>query len=126
MQLLAVAYGGTLHQHLPDVLGHERHRPAPGVYGAHPAPVRPGQPGRGGSSATAPRSTATTTRAVADPGTLTVTGWAEDGLIEAVEDPARPVRARRRCSQHRKRKGMCGRSRRWCRAAGERLASGVS
>src|ERR671914_603485 len=27
MQLMAVAYGGSLHQHLPDVLGHEVHRP---------------------------------------------------------------------------------------------------
>src|ERR1700754_5085571 len=33
MQVLAVAAGGRLHQHLPDVLGPERHRPAPAVYG---------------------------------------------------------------------------------------------
>ena len=46
MQLLAVAAGGTLHQHLPDVLGHEKHRPAPGVYGAARGPVRAGQPDR--------------------------------------------------------------------------------
>jgi len=26
MQLMNVAFGGTLHQHLPDVLGHDRHR----------------------------------------------------------------------------------------------------
>ena len=46
MQVLAVAAGGTLHQHLPDVLGHERHRPAPGVYGAHEARFTAGQPDR--------------------------------------------------------------------------------
>src|SRR3954469_15634535 len=37
MQVLTVAAGGSLHQHLPDVLGHEKHRPAPGVYGTHDA-----------------------------------------------------------------------------------------
>jgi putative glutamine amidotransferase len=26
---------------------------------------------------------------VADPGSLTVTGWAGDGVVEALEDPAR-------------------------------------
>ncbi|HXR69135.1 MAG TPA: gamma-glutamyl-gamma-aminobutyrate hydrolase family protein [Actinocrinis sp.] len=33
MQLINVCLGGTLHQHLPDLAGGERHRPAPGVYG---------------------------------------------------------------------------------------------
>ncbi|HEV2343719.1 MAG TPA: gamma-glutamyl-gamma-aminobutyrate hydrolase family protein [Actinocrinis sp.] len=33
MQLINVVLGGTLHQHLPDLAGGERHRPAPGVYG---------------------------------------------------------------------------------------------
>src|ERR687893_366999 len=37
-----VAAGGTLHQHLPDVLGHEKHRPAPGVYGTHDVHLDPG------------------------------------------------------------------------------------
>ena len=35
MQLMTVAAGGTLHQHLPEVVGHESHRPEPGVYGRH-------------------------------------------------------------------------------------------
>jgi putative glutamine amidotransferase len=35
MQVMAVAAGGTLVQHLPDVVGHEEHSPAPGVYGSH-------------------------------------------------------------------------------------------
>src|SRR4051794_24194834 len=42
MQLLTVAAGGRLHQHLPDVLGHEKHRPAPGVYGEHEVRLSPG------------------------------------------------------------------------------------
>ena len=33
IQLLNVALGGTLHQHLPDVVGHERHSPGPAVFG---------------------------------------------------------------------------------------------
>ena len=88
MQVLAVAAGGTLHQHLPDVLGHEKHRPAPGVYGEHEASFTPGS-----------RIAALMGddlgihcyhhQGVADAGTLTVTGRTEDGLIEAVEIAAR-------------------------------------
>ncbi|GIE53304.1 gamma-glutamyl-gamma-aminobutyrate hydrolase family protein [Actinoplanes nipponensis] len=87
MQLLTVAAGGRLHQHLPDVLGHDRHRPAPGVYGEHEARFTPG-------SRIADLMDDDTRvhcfhhQGVADPGTLTVTGRAEDGLPEAVEDPA--------------------------------------
>ena len=29
-----VARGGTLHQHLPRIVGHEGHSPAPGIYGS--------------------------------------------------------------------------------------------
>jgi gamma-glutamyl-gamma-aminobutyrate hydrolase PuuD len=32
-QLLNVALGGTLHQHIPDVVGHVRHGPEPTAYG---------------------------------------------------------------------------------------------
>jgi putative glutamine amidotransferase len=32
VQLLNVAFGGTLHQHLPDLVGHEDHRPNPGSF----------------------------------------------------------------------------------------------
>jgi gamma-glutamyl-gamma-aminobutyrate hydrolase PuuD len=34
MQVLNVALGGTLTQHLPDVVGHDGHNPAPGVFGS--------------------------------------------------------------------------------------------
>ena len=89
MQLLAVAYGGRLHQHLPDVLGHDKHRPAVGVYGTHGARFLPGsriERIMGGDS----EVNSYHHQGVADPGGLTVTGWADDGLIEAVEDPAHP------------------------------------
>ncbi|MGH9113931.1 MAG: gamma-glutamyl-gamma-aminobutyrate hydrolase family protein [Acidimicrobiales bacterium] len=32
-QLLNVAQGGTLHQHLPDVVGEQTHQPVPGTFG---------------------------------------------------------------------------------------------
>jgi putative glutamine amidotransferase len=88
MQLLTVAAGGRLHQHLPDVLGHEKHRPALGVYGERGARFDPG------SRIEALMGDDVVIhcyhhQGVADPGTLTVTGWAEDGLPEAVEDPAK-------------------------------------
>jgi putative glutamine amidotransferase len=88
MQLLAVAAGGRLHQHLPDVLGNHRHRPADGVYGEHHATFVEGS-----------RISALMGedrlihcfhhQGVADAGSLTVTGRAADGLAEAVEDPER-------------------------------------
>lgn len=88
MQLLAVAFGGRLHQHLPDVVGHDKHRPAPGVYGSHGVRFAPG------SRIAEIMSGATEVntyhhQGVADPGRLTVTGWADDGTPEVLEDPAR-------------------------------------
>ncbi len=35
MQLINVAYGGTLHQHLPDVLEHDEHRALPASFARH-------------------------------------------------------------------------------------------
>jgi putative glutamine amidotransferase len=87
MQLLTVAAGGSLHQHLPDVLGHDRHRPAPGVYGEHDARFTTGSR-IAGLMGDDTRVHCFHHQGINDPGTLTVTGRAEDGLPEAVEDPA--------------------------------------
>lgn len=86
MQLLVAAAGGTLHQHLPDVLGHDRHRPAPGVYGEHEATFVAGSriAGLMGDDLAV---RCFHHQGVDDAGKLTVTGRAEDGLAEAVEDP---------------------------------------
>ena len=88
MQLLVVAAGGRLHQHLPDVLGHEKHRPAPGVYGSQPARFA-----RGSRVAALLGNDMEINcyhhQGVGDPGTLTVTGRTDDGVPEAVEDPDR-------------------------------------
>jgi putative glutamine amidotransferase len=90
MQLMAVAAGGRLHQHLPDVLGDTRHRPGIRVtMGEHTVRLAPG------SRCAAILGESLTVNSfhhqgVADPGTLTPVGWCpDDGLIEAVEDPGR-------------------------------------
>ncbi|GAA1544917.1 gamma-glutamyl-gamma-aminobutyrate hydrolase family protein [Dactylosporangium maewongense] len=88
MELLAVACGGTLTQHLPDVLGNERHQPSPGVYGAHPARFAPGSRAEAIFGGTA-EVNSYHHQAVDDAGALTVTGWADDDVIEAVEHPER-------------------------------------
>ena len=93
MQLLNVARGGTLHQHLPDLVGHEGHRPTPGSFDASEHDVRL----TAGSLAS---------RAAGEHRHLTkqhhhqgvdavgegfaVTGWSElDDLPEAIELPGR-------------------------------------
>jgi putative glutamine amidotransferase len=40
-QLMNVLRGGTLHQHLPDLLGHDRHLPGVDGYGAEPVRIAP-------------------------------------------------------------------------------------
>jgi len=95
-QVMAVAAGGRLHQHLPDVLGHHNHRP-------DAEPDRDRRPAYGEHRVTLAAGTlahkilgAELTvnsfhhQGVADPGRLTATGWCpDDELIEVVEDPAR-------------------------------------
>jgi putative glutamine amidotransferase len=89
MQQLVIAAGGRLHQHLPDLLGHERHNPAPGVYGEHVAKFTPGSRVAEllGESAVVHCHHH---QGIADPGSLVVTAQTDDGLPEAVEDPSRP------------------------------------
>ncbi|MEV4661475.1 gamma-glutamyl-gamma-aminobutyrate hydrolase family protein [Micromonospora echinofusca] len=89
MQLLAVAAGGSLHQHLPDVVGHDLHRPAPGVYGGHGVRFAPGSLAATVLAGVV-RVNSYHHQAVADPGRLTATGWSDDGVVEAIEDPHRP------------------------------------
>ncbi|MFG3510435.1 gamma-glutamyl-gamma-aminobutyrate hydrolase family protein [Streptomyces sp. NPDC047821] len=89
LQLLAVVHGGSLVQHLPDAVGHTGHCPREGVFGRHPVRLTPG------SLAAAVYGTETDVnshhhQAVADPGRLRVTGRADDGVVEAAEDPDKP------------------------------------
>lgn len=88
MQLLVAAAGGRLHQHLPDLLGHQGHSPAPGVYGEQHARFVAGSRVAGllgdGADIRCHHH-----QGVADAGRLVITGHAADGLPEAVEDPER-------------------------------------
>ncbi|GAA4447950.1 gamma-glutamyl-gamma-aminobutyrate hydrolase family protein [Phytohabitans houttuyneae] len=90
MQLMAVAYGGRLHQHLPDVLGHDGHRPLSGPkFGHHPVRLLPGSRAHGilGGEVTV---NSYHHQGVRDPGGLTPVGWCpDDDLVEVVEDPSR-------------------------------------
>jgi putative glutamine amidotransferase len=90
MQLLTVVYGGRLHQHLPDVLGHDNHRPTSGPkFGEHPVRLSPGSACHRvlGESAMV---NSFHHQGVKDAGRLRPTGWCpEDALIETVEDPER-------------------------------------
>jgi putative glutamine amidotransferase len=88
MQLMSVVAGGTLVQHLPEVVGHDDHRPAPGVYGMHDVRLAPGSRLQGilGDTVTVPSYHH---QGLASAGSLTVTGWAADESPEAVEDPDR-------------------------------------
>lgn len=98
MQVMAVAAGGTLHQHLPDVIGHDRHRAASGTdplaagadaYGRHDVVTREGSAAHallGG------RLTVNSFhhQAVDDPGDFTAVGWCpDDQVIEIIEDRSR-------------------------------------
>lgn len=90
MQLLSVARGGHLHQHLPEVVGHHTHRPLTGPrYGTHPVTLAPATLAQKilGDSLDV---NSYHHQGVADPGELTAVGWCPvDDLIEVVEDPTR-------------------------------------
>ncbi len=91
LQLVNVARGGTLHQHLPDVVGDEDHGPEPGVFGKTPVQVR--------EDSMLARVLGTTSTVVAchhhqgidrlGDG-LDAVAWGEDGTIEALEDRRAP------------------------------------
>lgn len=86
-QLMTAALGGVLHQHLPDLLGHEGHRPEPGVFGTSTIVTQPGSLAAGilGPEAKVSCSHHQGLAEVRTP--LVATAWADDGLVEAVELP---------------------------------------
>src|SRR4051794_18667679 len=87
MQVMNVACGGTLEQHLPERFGHEIHRPVPGSWAEHEVRILPG------SLAARAAGTETLTvkshhhqgvHRIAD--TLTASAWAtDDESVEAIE-----------------------------------------
>jgi putative glutamine amidotransferase len=88
-QVLNVARGGDLVQHLPDVVGDDRHRRTPGVFADHDVTVDPAS--RVGSllGDRAPVKSHHHQGIGAVGEGLTAVAWAEDGTPEAIEDPDR-------------------------------------
>ena len=86
-QLMAAVLGGTLHQHLPEVLGHERHRPDIAVFGTSTVTTKPGSLVAEilGPESKVPCYHHQGLRTVETP--LEPTAWSDDGLVEAVELP---------------------------------------
>jgi gamma-glutamyl-gamma-aminobutyrate hydrolase PuuD len=87
-QLLNVARGGDLVQHLPEAVGHDVHKQVPGEFAVHPVEIREGSRLEtivGASSDV----TSHHHQALGRVGEgLVECAWAEDGTLEAVEDPS--------------------------------------
>ena len=86
-QLLNVARGGDLVQHLPEEVGHDEHKQTPGVFAVHPVEVKEGTRL---ASVIGARSDVTSHhhQAVGRIGDgLVESAWAADGTLEAIEDP---------------------------------------
>ncbi len=92
MEILNVVYGGSIEQHLPDVLGHEEHRHTPGTYADHEVRLDPGSlAARAAGCERTPVKSHHHQGIKEVGGGLLTTGWAtEDDAIEAVEDPSHP------------------------------------
>jgi putative glutamine amidotransferase len=88
-QLLNVARGGDLVQHLPETVGHEDHRQVPGTFSEHPVEVKEGSRLASivGATPGVPSHHHQSVGRVGDG--LVETAWAVDGTLEAVEDPTR-------------------------------------
>jgi putative glutamine amidotransferase len=91
MQIVNVAYGGALEQHLPDRLEHDIHRGDEGAFADHRVEVAPGSLAALAAGGTDVAVKSYHHQGVARVGDgLAVTGRAEgDGTVEAIEDPDR-------------------------------------
>ena len=87
MQVLNVCRGGTLHQHVPDLVGHARHDGPTAGYGRHQVHVSPGSMLAGILPSGEYFGVPTHHHQAVDlPGDgLKAVAWEEDGTIEAVE-----------------------------------------
>ena len=89
MQILNVARGGTLHQHLPERLGHNRHRPTPGEWAEHEVRLAPGSLAARASGAERLTTKSHHHQGIEEVGRgFEETGWAtDDDTVEAIESP---------------------------------------
>jgi putative glutamine amidotransferase len=87
MQILNVACGGTLDQHLPDRLGHENHRLIPGSWAEHDVRIEPGSLAARAAGAELLTVKSHHHQGVdAVPESLSPTAWAtDDESVEAIE-----------------------------------------
>jgi putative glutamine amidotransferase len=92
MQILNVAYGGTIEQHLPEVLGHEEHRHTPGTFADHEVRLVPDSLAARAAGSESTPAKSHHHQGIKEVGEgLQVTGWAvEDDAVEALEDPSCP------------------------------------
>jgi putative glutamine amidotransferase len=88
-QLLNVALGGDLVQHLPDTLGHERHKHEPGTFSDHAVRLDPESRVGGLLGEHAPVKSHHHQGYGRVGEGLRVAAWADDGSPEALEDPGR-------------------------------------
>ncbi len=91
MQILNVARGGTLNQHVPEIVGHERHREVPGTFGDHEVALDPGSLAAAAAGGERVGVKSHHHQGVEEVGEgLVVTGRSvEDELVEAIELPDR-------------------------------------
>jgi putative glutamine amidotransferase len=86
LQVINVALGGTLYQHLPSVVGHDGHSPESAGYGTHKVSIAPGS--RLASVLQVSEAAVPTHhhQSIDRLGTgLVATAWTDDGVIEAAE-----------------------------------------
>jgi len=88
-QVLNVARGGDLVQHLPDVVGDEKHKHTPGTFADHDVSVEDGSRLASVLGERAPVKSHHHQGFGKVGESLRVVAHAEDGTIEAVEDPTR-------------------------------------
>jgi putative glutamine amidotransferase len=88
-ELMNVARGGDLIQHLPDVVGHERHRHTPGVFADHDVEVADGSRLGALLGDRAPVKSHHHQGVGALGDGLEAVAWADDGTVEGLEDPSR-------------------------------------
>ena len=88
-QVLNVALGGDLVQHLPEIVGHEGHRHTPGDWSDHEVRLEPeSRVGTMLGDRTPVKSHHHQGFGKIGEG-LQESGWADDGTVEALEDPSK-------------------------------------
>jgi len=89
MEIVNVALGGTLIQHLPDVIGTDEHRHTPGAFGDHEVRLEPGSLAARAAGAERILVKSHHHQGIDELGKgLVATGWSvNDDVIEAIELP---------------------------------------